>query len=174
MEIYKWSVLINWTISLLSVFSYSIVHYVFPEVPFPCAIAWDSCFCRWLSGSDLKKVTLLGCPSVERKTVFAAKNLRTFFNIEEDTVSSLEFMSFFSMLLSDYFLMLFVMLLGMWTMWAKMHMQIREAKGRQKEEIGFGRCIEGPCSICLKFWASSAGIIQWNDGVYQQIAEGGS
>ncbi|KAJ8626682.1 hypothetical protein MRB53_019989 [Persea americana] len=41
---------------------------------------------KWLSGSDLKKVTLLGCPSVERKTVFAAKNLRTFFDIEEDTV----------------------------------------------------------------------------------------
>ncbi|RWR89190.1 hypothetical protein CKAN_01823900 [Cinnamomum micranthum f. kanehirae] len=41
---------------------------------------------KWLSGSDLKKVTLLGCPSVEQKTVLAAKNLRTFFNIEEDTV----------------------------------------------------------------------------------------
>lgn len=41
---------------------------------------------RWLSGSDLKKVALFGCPSVERKTVFAAKSLRSFFSIQEDTV----------------------------------------------------------------------------------------
>ncbi|XP_020096887.1 uncharacterized protein LOC109716025 [Ananas comosus] len=40
---------------------------------------------KWLSGSDLKKVALFGCPSVERKTVFAAKRLRSFFSIQEDT-----------------------------------------------------------------------------------------
>lgn len=47
----------------------------------------DFCPCRWLSGSDLKKVALFGCPSVERKIVFAAKSLRSFFSIHEDTVS---------------------------------------------------------------------------------------
>ncbi|XP_077229702.1 craniofacial development protein [Tasmannia lanceolata] len=41
---------------------------------------------KWLSGSELKKLALLGCPSVERKTVFAAKSLRSFFSIQEDTV----------------------------------------------------------------------------------------
>ncbi|KAJ8616559.1 hypothetical protein MRB53_035931 [Persea americana] len=41
---------------------------------------------KWLSGSDLKKVALFGCPSVERKIVFAAKSLRSFFSIHEDTV----------------------------------------------------------------------------------------
>lgn len=39
---------------------------------------------KWLSGSDLKRVALFGCPSVESKTVFAAKRLRAFFRIEED------------------------------------------------------------------------------------------
>lgn len=69
--------------------------------------------------------------------------------------------------------MLFVMLSGMPAMQVKMLMQIHEAKSRQKGEIGFGRCIEGPYSACLKFWDSAAGIIQWNEGFYQQIAEGG-
>ncbi|WOL17585.1 hypothetical protein Cni_G26378 [Canna indica] len=41
---------------------------------------------KWLSGSHLKKVALFGCPSVERKTVFAAKKLRSFFSIQEDIV----------------------------------------------------------------------------------------
>ncbi|XP_058100909.1 uncharacterized protein LOC131245449 [Magnolia sinica] len=41
---------------------------------------------KWLSGGDLKKVALFGCPTVERKTIFAAKGLRTFFRIEEDIV----------------------------------------------------------------------------------------
>uniref|UniRef100_A0ACD5VX69 Uncharacterized protein n=1 Tax=Avena sativa TaxID=4498 RepID=A0ACD5VX69_AVESA len=41
---------------------------------------------KWLSGSDLKKVALFGCPSVERRTVFAAKRSRAFFNIPEDKV----------------------------------------------------------------------------------------
>ncbi|XP_068666744.1 uncharacterized protein [Aristolochia californica] len=41
---------------------------------------------KWLSGSQLKKVALFGCPSVERKTVFAAKTLRSFFSIQEDVV----------------------------------------------------------------------------------------
>ncbi|XP_015695544.1 uncharacterized protein LOC102706691 [Oryza brachyantha] len=38
---------------------------------------------KWLSGSDLKTVALFGCPSVERRTVFASKRLRAFFNIQE-------------------------------------------------------------------------------------------
>ena len=42
---------------------------------------------RWLSGSELKKVALFGCPSIERKSVFAAKRLRAFFRIQEDVVS---------------------------------------------------------------------------------------
>ncbi|KAK8940324.1 hypothetical protein KSP40_PGU006569 [Platanthera guangdongensis] len=41
---------------------------------------------KWLSGSDLKKVALFGCPSIERKTVFASKRLRSFFSIQEDVV----------------------------------------------------------------------------------------
>ncbi|XP_020572576.1 uncharacterized protein LOC110019295 [Phalaenopsis equestris] len=41
---------------------------------------------KWLSGSHLKKVALLGCPSIERKTVFASKRLRSFFNIQEDII----------------------------------------------------------------------------------------
>lgn len=42
---------------------------------------------RWLSGSDLRKVAFFGCPSTARKDVFAAKRLRKFFRIQEDTVS---------------------------------------------------------------------------------------
>ncbi|XP_072998671.1 uncharacterized protein [Typha latifolia] len=42
---------------------------------------------KWLSGSELKKVALFGCPSVERGTIFAAKRLRAFFKIQEDTVN---------------------------------------------------------------------------------------
>ncbi|KAF9589444.1 hypothetical protein IFM89_023762 [Coptis chinensis] len=41
---------------------------------------------KWLSGRDLKKVALFGCPSVDKKSVFAAKKLRHFFNIQEDIV----------------------------------------------------------------------------------------
>lgn len=41
---------------------------------------------KWLSGSDLKKVALFGCPSLSRKNVFSAKQLRHYFEIEEDTV----------------------------------------------------------------------------------------
>ncbi|XP_022138762.1 uncharacterized protein LOC111009818 [Momordica charantia] len=41
---------------------------------------------KWLSGSDLRKVALLGCPSTARKDVFSAKRLRKFFGIQEDTV----------------------------------------------------------------------------------------
>ncbi|KAK9150632.1 hypothetical protein Syun_008941 [Stephania yunnanensis] len=40
---------------------------------------------KWLSGSHLKKVALFGCPSVEKKTTYAAKRLRSFFSIHEDT-----------------------------------------------------------------------------------------
>ncbi|TVU22780.1 hypothetical protein EJB05_32498 [Eragrostis curvula] len=43
---------------------------------------------KWLSGSDLKKVALFGCPSVERRTVFASKRLRAFFNIQEEKICS--------------------------------------------------------------------------------------
>lgn len=42
---------------------------------------------RWLSGNDLKKLALFGCPTIERRTVFASKRLRAFFNIQEDKVS---------------------------------------------------------------------------------------
>ncbi|OVA12435.1 hypothetical protein BVC80_1793g31 [Macleaya cordata] len=41
---------------------------------------------KWLSGANLKTVALFGCPSVEKKTAFAAKRLRSFFKIQEDTV----------------------------------------------------------------------------------------
>lgn len=41
---------------------------------------------KWLSGSEVKKVALFGCPSLDRKTVFSAKRLRKFFEIQEDTV----------------------------------------------------------------------------------------
>uniref|UniRef100_A0A0D9UY14 Uncharacterized protein n=1 Tax=Leersia perrieri TaxID=77586 RepID=A0A0D9UY14_9ORYZ len=43
---------------------------------------------KWLSGSDLKKVALFGCPSVERRTIFASKRLRAFFNIQEAKICS--------------------------------------------------------------------------------------
>ncbi|KAF0915913.1 hypothetical protein E2562_000556, partial [Oryza meyeriana var. granulata] len=43
---------------------------------------------KWLSGSDLKKVALFGCPSVEQRTVFASKRLRAFFNIQEAKICS--------------------------------------------------------------------------------------
>uniref|UniRef100_A0A1D1YP28 Mannose-1-phosphate guanyltransferase beta n=1 Tax=Anthurium amnicola TaxID=1678845 RepID=A0A1D1YP28_9ARAE len=41
---------------------------------------------KWLSGNSLKKVALSGCPCTERRTVFAAKRLRSFFWIQEDIV----------------------------------------------------------------------------------------
>lgn len=43
---------------------------------------------KWLSGSELKKVALFGCPSLSKKAVFSAKKLRTFFKIQENTVCS--------------------------------------------------------------------------------------
>ncbi|XP_062015688.1 uncharacterized protein LOC133732209 [Rosa rugosa] len=43
---------------------------------------------KWLSGSDLKKVALFGCPSLAKKSVFGAKRLRKFFAIPEETVCS--------------------------------------------------------------------------------------
>ncbi|KAF5728066.1 hypothetical protein HS088_TW21G00209 [Tripterygium wilfordii] len=41
---------------------------------------------KWLSGSNLRKVVLFGCPSTTRKTIFSAKILRKFFEIPENTV----------------------------------------------------------------------------------------
>ncbi|EOA37713.1 hypothetical protein CARUB_v10012449mg [Capsella rubella] len=41
---------------------------------------------KWLSGSDLKKIVLFGCPSLEKRAVFAAKTLRNFFDIHENNV----------------------------------------------------------------------------------------
>ncbi|XP_004248234.1 uncharacterized protein [Solanum lycopersicum] len=43
---------------------------------------------KWLSGSDLKKVALFGCPSIAKKNVLSAKMLRTYFRIQEDSVCS--------------------------------------------------------------------------------------
>ncbi|XP_074365386.1 uncharacterized protein LOC141706543 isoform X2 [Apium graveolens] len=43
---------------------------------------------KWLSGSELKKVALFGCPSLSKKAVFSAKTLRTFFKIQENTLIS--------------------------------------------------------------------------------------
>ncbi|CAM8894027.1 unnamed protein product [Rhodiola kirilowii] len=43
---------------------------------------------RWLSGSQVKTVALYGCPTRIKKTIFAAKRLRSFFRIQEDTVCS--------------------------------------------------------------------------------------
>ncbi|KAK1365633.1 hypothetical protein POM88_041194 [Heracleum sosnowskyi] len=40
----------------------------------------------WLSGSELKKVAVFGCPSLSKKAVFSAKILRTFFKIQENMV----------------------------------------------------------------------------------------
>lgn len=45
------------------------------------------CICRWLPGIHLKRVVLFGCPSLEKNNVFAAKRLRNFFEIQENTVS---------------------------------------------------------------------------------------
>ncbi|KAJ4847168.1 hypothetical protein Tsubulata_009139 [Turnera subulata] len=41
---------------------------------------------KWVSGSDLKKVALFGCPSLSRKSVISAKMLRRYFDIQEDSV----------------------------------------------------------------------------------------
>ncbi|KAH7512686.1 uncharacterized protein LOC107432705 [Ziziphus jujuba] len=43
---------------------------------------------KWVSGRDLKKVALFGCPSLSRRSVFSAKRLRSFFEIQESTVCS--------------------------------------------------------------------------------------
>ncbi|KAK1349805.1 Dysferlin [Heracleum sosnowskyi] len=43
---------------------------------------------KWLSGSELKKVAIFGCPSLSKKAVFSAKILRTFFKIQENMVCS--------------------------------------------------------------------------------------
>ncbi|CAN8303163.1 unnamed protein product [Cochlearia groenlandica] len=41
---------------------------------------------KWLYGSDLKKIVLFGCPSLEKRAIFAAKTLRNFFDIQENNV----------------------------------------------------------------------------------------
>ncbi|KAJ1282111.1 hypothetical protein BS78_03G025100 [Paspalum vaginatum] len=43
---------------------------------------------KWLSGSDLKTIALFGCATDERRTVFASKRLRAFFNIKEEKICS--------------------------------------------------------------------------------------
>ncbi|XVE53100.1 hypothetical protein DITRI_Ditri02bG0177400 [Diplodiscus trichospermus] len=43
---------------------------------------------KWLSGNHLKKVVLFGCPSLDKNNVYAAKRLRKFFKIQENTVCS--------------------------------------------------------------------------------------
>ncbi|KAA8524020.1 hypothetical protein F0562_010549 [Nyssa sinensis] len=43
---------------------------------------------KWLSGNDLKKVALFGCPSLARNDIFSAKRLRSFFRIQENIVCS--------------------------------------------------------------------------------------
>ncbi|CAM8999374.1 unnamed protein product [Rhodiola kirilowii] len=43
---------------------------------------------KWLSGSQVKTVALNGCPTLIKKNIFAAKRLRAFFRIQEDTVCS--------------------------------------------------------------------------------------
>ncbi|KAK9688746.1 hypothetical protein RND81_09G008100 [Saponaria officinalis] len=40
----------------------------------------------WISGSDSKSIALFGCPTVTKGDVFAAKKLRSFFKIKEETV----------------------------------------------------------------------------------------
>lgn len=41
---------------------------------------------KWLSGSELKNIVLFGCPSLEKRAIFAAKTLRKFFDIHENNV----------------------------------------------------------------------------------------
>uniref|UniRef100_A0A1J3HAG6 Uncharacterized protein n=1 Tax=Noccaea caerulescens TaxID=107243 RepID=A0A1J3HAG6_NOCCA len=41
---------------------------------------------KWLSGNDLKNIALFGCPSLEKRAIFAAKTLRKFFDIPENSV----------------------------------------------------------------------------------------
>ncbi|XVF88004.1 hypothetical protein PTKIN_Ptkin19aG0014500 [Pterospermum kingtungense] len=43
---------------------------------------------KWLPGIHLKRVVLFGCASFEKNNVFAAKRLRSFFKIQENTVCS--------------------------------------------------------------------------------------
>ncbi|KAL8131849.1 uncharacterized protein LOC141711737 [Apium graveolens] len=43
---------------------------------------------KWISASDVKKIALFGCPSLSKKPLMAAKALRIFFSIPEDTVCS--------------------------------------------------------------------------------------
>ncbi|KAH9620543.1 hypothetical protein KSS87_012649 [Heliosperma pusillum] len=43
---------------------------------------------KWLAGSDAKSIALFGCPSLNKGDVFAAKSLRSFFKISEESVCS--------------------------------------------------------------------------------------
>ncbi|XP_061351361.1 uncharacterized protein LOC133296405 isoform X1 [Gastrolobium bilobum] len=43
---------------------------------------------KWLSGSALKQVAVFGCPSIDKGSVFPAKRLRNFFEVQENTVCS--------------------------------------------------------------------------------------
>uniref|UniRef100_A0A7N0SY25 Uncharacterized protein n=1 Tax=Kalanchoe fedtschenkoi TaxID=63787 RepID=A0A7N0SY25_KALFE len=42
---------------------------------------------KWLSGSQVKTLALYGCPNLIKNSIFPAKRLRSFFRIQEDTVS---------------------------------------------------------------------------------------
>ncbi|KAK6134970.1 hypothetical protein DH2020_031289 [Rehmannia glutinosa] len=48
---------------------------------------------KWLSASDLKKIALFGCPSLGQRSVYAAKSMRGFFEIEEQKASQFSIIS---------------------------------------------------------------------------------
>ncbi|KAL5707390.1 hypothetical protein ACHQM5_018294 [Ranunculus cassubicifolius] len=44
---------------------------------------------KCLSENDVKRLAIFGCPSLEKKTVFAARRLRAYFSVEEKSVCRL-------------------------------------------------------------------------------------
>ncbi|GER53965.1 Ran BP2/NZF zinc finger-like superfamily protein [Striga asiatica] len=60
----------------------------------------------WLTASDLKKIALFGCPSYGHKSIYAAKHMRQFFEIEEQkakTQKKKSFISFITQLQDELF-----------------------------------------------------------------------